>query len=1575
MGRPKNQPRIKGNVQPASSSRAAEVIAAKGNQTSVSNLGGFSQFIGASAFTNVNSAELNSDNVNDVNLDSELVIILKRLSKRDSTTKLKALDDLESYLKNKIEKDDVFVSIMDAWKLAPVLKEIIGVWIISMFDQSKDVARIANESFEAAFSPEKRIEVLIFCQSEIINFIKEIIIYKTPETLSDPRFTSKEDMNSKYARVLASSYYVLANLIEKLNEETLSKAICQYEDLFDNTKTWSNLSNDNSIVRKSCYNLIKTLVNKWPKQVENRLEMLSTTFLMKAFNEKEINTHSDLWDSLLVFTKKFPQSWIIASQKKPILPKFYNFLRSATYGSINISYPSILALIGNLPHELIDNDAKFYDDFLINFWKGLTNSSIDKANSAVFLKAYCECLVYFVVKLGKVELKKETQVNLIEKHYIHIFKVYLLDFKNGTKFQPDQMCSILASYTFQLLTKLRGTDSGDILLSKIKDLTFTNLSNGKIPNIITNQDDDFKDFCQRLGDFYISLMGTANSKNETTNQFMNNMIEKIIEEIFLLLFDKLNDFGGSIGLSLLLSHLTKNFPCIIFEKSNVIENVNKVQKNWNNLLKTILSIDNVDVKLDKIRSLIDKISKIIISMNLYDEQYNVYLIDLSKSLLDKDLDYNTRTGVEELLYDTFSSKVNIISKQTKIEIFSLFSKATADFTESYFITRNMMIYDSVISILKTFEKLFKDDQSLKVIVDHSNLIYVIGIIFQLTFIKPQDDSNSEAVVRIKSIAESCWELLVENSKLLSCHNEVSKLISLQIKSSLLNINYDASPTDFVQQVMKLCESFYKDEPSKQLEVIKPLLLNNGEWINLSEPFLSRFIGASRGIIDPIILPYPSLLNHHGKSAATKDTAATILPNIEYDLYGLTIYGRLGLVIVEIINKIGVPTFFGISISSNKEQEQKEEEKIISTGFHGILLELLLIYVLCFDIHGSHKAVHHLWDSAITEESHYHGFTAFLDDISTIVQQYAAISFHGGIFDLNKIFDNIMISNEITNDDKIFNLYSLIVDAINRSSSNHLLYWARVLRVFLSEALRHGKLTIVNIDGFLNNLKSESCSFNLEIKLAFIDSLEQYIKGSEYFEAFKIDLVNKLCRLDINERFPKVVSSSSSSPKEGWNYISLLIISGPKSNDYIFLPDEYVLKLFNSIIEWYKLSETSLYDNTEYLHINIQIAKIFYLLVPSFIKLEKNHLEITFDLLKHWFEPSNNFLLLYEALRLYNRLKNFVEHENPDQENILYEIYSSVGKPLLDNLMIIYINEKDFEELLSDEYEAYLNILSELFQESEEFQKCTYKILHRYISRRVKRISNEFEIVGTEIKLEFDEGIVFLIQKANHSNYLDNINSTDINILNEYKIFGYLLTWLIIFDYFENTTFRLKSELIAQLKEFDLTSRLFGFIFETLGFVKSTSPYDLAKWDFREFYVEGFDRGVCSEVGFPLLCANLYYRNWHAECKKRQLSIAINNYTEKHFSSSIIQQQFDTLLNDNVRYELEDDKFSIRVARSSNEVISTFNMDEYIMELSIRLPTNYPLSLAEFNTIERIGTTEVTDLKWAKLPIQTIVNSQ
>lgn len=39
-------------------------------------------------------------------------------------------------------------------------------------------------------------------------------------------------------------------------------------------------------------------------EIEKRLDMFSNTYLMKVFNDKDTSVHGDLWDSLLVFTKR-----------------------------------------------------------------------------------------------------------------------------------------------------------------------------------------------------------------------------------------------------------------------------------------------------------------------------------------------------------------------------------------------------------------------------------------------------------------------------------------------------------------------------------------------------------------------------------------------------------------------------------------------------------------------------------------------------------------------------------------------------------------------------------------------------------------------------------------------------------------------------------------------------------------------------------------------------------------------------------------------------------------------------------------------------------------------------------------------------------------------------------------------------------------------------------------------------------------------------------------------------------------------------------------------------------------------
>lgn len=118
--------------------------------------------------------------------NGELSMIIKRLmSKRDTTTKVRALEDLEKWVRAQPEDDEAGSSAacqeaIGPWiklyiklttdvdrrvrlmtnnvhlllvkrvkkKLAPYLKEVIAAWIGTFFDPTRDVARVAMEAFK-----------------------------------------------------------------------------------------------------------------------------------------------------------------------------------------------------------------------------------------------------------------------------------------------------------------------------------------------------------------------------------------------------------------------------------------------------------------------------------------------------------------------------------------------------------------------------------------------------------------------------------------------------------------------------------------------------------------------------------------------------------------------------------------------------------------------------------------------------------------------------------------------------------------------------------------------------------------------------------------------------------------------------------------------------------------------------------------------------------------------------------------------------------------------------------------------------------------------------------------------------------------------------------------------------------------------------------------------------------------------------------------------------------------------------------------------------------------------------------
>ncbi|KAF4389556.1 hypothetical protein F8388_009689 [Cannabis sativa] len=172
MGRQKGEG-ARSKARPSSSSLAASLLPS-GSTAAV----GFGGYIGRSR---LDSSLAGEDSASFQDIDSEVAVHLKRLARKDPTTKLKALSSLSELIKEKPGKD--LVTVIPQWAfeykrllmdynrevrrathdtmtnlvtavgrdLAPHLKSLMGPWWLSQFDSVSEVAQAAKRSLQAAF--------------------------------------------------------------------------------------------------------------------------------------------------------------------------------------------------------------------------------------------------------------------------------------------------------------------------------------------------------------------------------------------------------------------------------------------------------------------------------------------------------------------------------------------------------------------------------------------------------------------------------------------------------------------------------------------------------------------------------------------------------------------------------------------------------------------------------------------------------------------------------------------------------------------------------------------------------------------------------------------------------------------------------------------------------------------------------------------------------------------------------------------------------------------------------------------------------------------------------------------------------------------------------------------------------------------------------------------------------------------------------------------------------------------------------------------------------------------------------
>uniref|UniRef100_A0A672HLZ2 E3 ubiquitin-protein ligase listerin n=1 Tax=Salarias fasciatus TaxID=181472 RepID=A0A672HLZ2_SALFA len=420
----KNKQRTKGNVRPSNSGRAAEVLAREGGV--IPGFVGFDTTVSSelSYVPAVHGAE-DIDNL----VDADFRLVLRKLSKRDVVTRLKAVQDFGSmcqerdaeevkgvlpywpriYCKISVDHDRrIREATQQAFEqlvlkvrrsLAPFLKSLMGHWILSQCDTYTPAASAACQAFQAAFSPAKQPEALSFCKEEILNVLQDILLKETADTLSDPQSVTQEERESKYVRMLTSSLLGVKRLLSLLLLNDRLALEQKLPDLVHATKFWKYSKHNTPQVRGAFFEMVCALCEFTPGLVQAEAARLCPAVLL-SIDDTDPVVLPPVWEAVLHIVSTIPDCWTHVNAKKGFLPKLWPLLREGGKGMAKALHPNLMPLLSKLPQQVTDPQLDFFTMFFTALIQGLSSERAvsSPSESAVIVTAVVECLRYCILQ-------------------------------------------------------------------------------------------------------------------------------------------------------------------------------------------------------------------------------------------------------------------------------------------------------------------------------------------------------------------------------------------------------------------------------------------------------------------------------------------------------------------------------------------------------------------------------------------------------------------------------------------------------------------------------------------------------------------------------------------------------------------------------------------------------------------------------------------------------------------------------------------------------------------------------------------------------------------------------------------------------------------------------------------------------------------------------------------------------------------------------------------------------------------------------------------------------------------------
>lgn len=1464
--------------------------------------------------------------------DANLVVSFKNLMKKDATTKSKALEDIQTYLK--AAAGDLEETVIAAYaklyprlsidtnrrvrqlahvvlglivqgagkRMGPYMQQIAGPWYCGQADSDRGVARAATEALHQAFQSKEKVQSFSKqLQRPIAEYCRNAILNETPQTLSDERTVSKEDSNATYSRVVSAGLSSLSSLVADLPSDEIQKHVESYHEILKDKRVWELSISDDAGSRRAIFRFLSRCLGSNALIESSNPSVIGNILINKGLLSDQTGTAADLAAALAKLTQHSPSIWTAEYKgKKPPIQRLRHFLKRGSQHSATSFWPSMVALFTKLPSEVLSLNGTDLNDFMKDLLTGVTHKD-DRLHATEAWAAYLD--------LADISVEKETDGKTYALSQGFVMPI-ISQFLDPTP--ANSQWSLPTTSTQMLLAKaLQCRDIPDILTSQWSTYTSKLVESMRI-----SQPEQSKLFEQSqehiklLGDRWVevqSAFGLSSVSTVRSDVFIQERNRAVKEAISILQTRK----GKPFGAANLLEQLAKSRHRMPDFSSTQDAVINFLQTDGADLIFSPsqsylvgLLYDNANhPAFNKVwTSFADAMTAQVSLPNL--EALNSFLNfkDENKA---SDL-AKTHAGIQNFIREIMRSGdsahtqasvsrdlLDCMSEDTRDEILADAIASLSVMSPEVTALETLEIMDSYDSNVLAQFVIKGDGRSL--------LAKVIAL-------------EASPVPDVASKASNLHQRLAGGGADISMQGVSLELLS----NELTTIPSEASSIDVILRMTQAALRTHGEKLWAMLSDLRP------SWKDVLER-------TNRGHLDPSLNVMNPLAGMFGLEQSGSFSVG-FNPKDAYDTFGLSQPVRLAMVAVEVL-----------SASSDPAQMDAVAEAQI--------LSLLLRTALSVD------------DELSIASPENRLVLRPTPAISEFVSQA-------------KLSVGARLSSQ-SFDSSLFKEFSALCLSCSSGRTRESYSHAEAFKEFArnwTETHGFSKPVLTFLEEQFSLQRQQGNSLGLA---AVVDALAPRLGTSQVLQKYCNELVSSLTSSNAFDDADKSATELA--------FLNIILIEA-ESIDGVVAKQRLVFFMKNVL--------NSLTNESTSSSIKYKIYMALESILSLISDIYGDHFDEILQAIKgvwkvgasgDWTADSSLLLLVNASLRIFQTLTSLSKVDEPNED--LIDAIKMNHDDMNDALIQLLISPQEVDELTHTPLAITNRLLArtclrvdtistatatDLYPlvdaKSVSIQDTALTLLQRFTEQNQEQISFDAAIDKKTAHIP-EELLSFVISAPS----IDSVLSSSLDIAIPEDLQTYLFTWTLIFSHFKKASSKVREDYTEDIRSQDLLPPLLGLIYEFLGHATGHAV-DVSRYDVVN-YVRSQESDP--ERHLEWLLGHLYYlsltylpaltKSHYLAIGNRTTSGSISKWVARYFSPLIISASLASVSTwaESFTSDPEYENFSIKVRPRAQEITASYLVDEQTMAIMVRLPDAYPLEGARVEGISRVAVDQRKWLAWLR----------